>query len=258
MVERALGYPYELPREAYVLIDGRVSGLAAAGGALAAARVSGDGHGVALADLLADVGAPLHERIPVLGYGSNAAPSQLRRKFADAAPGCVIPVLKARLSGFDVVYSAHVSTYGAVPATLCRRPGTSVEVVVTLLSPTQADTMLRTEGGNYDVGSVEPDAVESPVELRLPAPPRAYSSRYGALALDGQPVALAAVRASGRTFAELEEAQMLARVVAALEPSLGVEEFIVACNRDEDARAEWVARLGRWAVTCWALDPVDP
>jgi hypothetical protein len=190
----------------------------------------------------------------VIGYGSNAAPSQLRRKFADAGPGCIIPVLKARLRGFDVVYSAHVSVYGAVPATLCARPGTDVEVVVTLLSPAQADTMLRTEGGNYDIQPVDPEAIESPVVLGLPHAPRVYVSKYGALALEGRPVALSAVQASGRTLPELSEAQMLERVAAALEPSLGVEEFIVTCNRREDTRREWVVRLGRWAVRCQPLE----
>ena len=257
MVERALSYPYDLPREAYVLIDGDVCGFGADGRSLAATRISGDGNGERLADLLADVGEPLHQRIPVVGYGSNAAPSQLRRKFADAAPGCVIPVLKACLRGFDVVYSAHVSVYGAIPATLCPRPGTTVEGVVTLLSPAQADTMLRTEGGNYSVEAFDPEVIESAVVLGLQNAPRVYVSKYGALALEGQPVALSAVRASGRTLAELSEAQMLERVVEEIGPSLSVEEFIVKCNRSEDSRSEWVERLGRWAVSCHAHDHVS-
>jgi hypothetical protein len=254
MVERALSYPYDVPREAYVLIDGRVCGFDADGRVLAPDRVAGHGVGEPLAKLLAVAGEPLHERIPVLGYGSNAAPSQLRRKFADAGPGCVIPVLKARLRGFDVVYSAHVSVYGAIPATLCPRPGTTVDGVVTLLSPRQAETMLRTEGGNYSVEAVDSRIIESAFEFGNA--PQVYVSKYGALALEGQPVALSAVPASGRSLAELSEAQMLERVVAELEPSLGVEEFIVECNRSEDARTGWVERLGQWALSCHEHDLV--
>ncbi len=49
------------------------------------------------------------ERHPVLGYGSNASPQQLSRKFAhfsaDADPANrIIPVLRGFLSGFDVVF----------------------------------------------------------------------------------------------------------------------------------------------------------
>lgn len=258
MVERALSYPYDVPREAYVLIDGRVSGLGADGRVLAPDWVAGDGVGETLAELLAVTGEPLHERIPVLGYGSNAAPSQLRRKFADAGPGCVIPVLKARLRGFDVVYSAHVSVYGAIPATLCPRPGTTVDGVVTLLSPSQAETMLRTEGGNYSVEAVDSRIIESAFVFEFQNPPQVYVSKYGGLAFEGQPVALSAVPASGRSLAELSEGQMLERVVAELEPSLSVEAFIVECNRSEDARIRWVERLGQWALSCHDHDLVGP
>lgn len=257
-VHRALSYPYDFPREAFVLVDGRMNGFDTAGQSLAAARVIGDSGDELLADLLAASGEPLSERVPVLGYGSNAAPSQLRRKFADSEPGCIIPVLKVRLRGFDVVYSAHVSVYGAVPATLCPRPGTIVEGVVTLLSPRQAETMLRSEGGNYTVEAVDPRAIESSAMRGLRHTPRVYVSRYGALAIEGQPIALSAVRASGRTLVEFTEAQMLARVVAELAPSLSVEDFILECNRNESARLKWVAGLGRWAMSCHAQDMVGP
>ena len=60
-------------------------------------------------------------RTPVLAYGSNAAPEVLSRKLAlSDQPVLVVP---ARLREFDVVYSAHISPYGAVPATLQRSPG---------------------------------------------------------------------------------------------------------------------------------------
>ena len=46
-------------------------------------------------------------------------------------------VAAARLAGFDVVYSAHVSPYGAVPATLQRRSCHAVDVHVLHLDDAQ-------------------------------------------------------------------------------------------------------------------------
>lgn len=52
---------------------------------------------------------------PVLAVGSNAAPTQLARKFpAEMFPdGVVIPVLRCVLPDFDVVYAPLISSYGS-------------------------------------------------------------------------------------------------------------------------------------------------
>ena len=52
---------------------------------------------------------------PVLAIGSNAAPQQLARKFpAERFPGGVlIPVVRAVLQGFDVVYAPLLASYGS-------------------------------------------------------------------------------------------------------------------------------------------------
>jgi len=55
---------------------------------------------------------------PVLAYGSNASVQQLRREFSGFTTFTFIPVIKAKLYNFGVVYSAHFSAYGAVPLTL--------------------------------------------------------------------------------------------------------------------------------------------
>jgi hypothetical protein len=55
---------------------------------------------------------------------------------------------------------------------------------------------------------------------------QAYRSKHGPLELDGAPVALAAVRSSGRTLPELDEPAILERVRAHLEPQLSLDEFI--------------------------------
>src|SRR4051794_23940707 len=59
---------------------------------------------------------PLPSGPPLIAYGANASPEALARKL----PGARIAALAARLRGWAVVHSAHLSPYGAVPATIVR------------------------------------------------------------------------------------------------------------------------------------------
>lgn len=184
ILRRALDYPYAAPDRSYLYRAGEAHDLP---------------------------GEPdLAGRTPLLSYGANAAPEALARKLAPL-PDPELPVLQSELEGFDVVYSAHVSPYGAVPATLIESPGTTVPVFV--LHPTPAQHALLTASEpNYDLVEVEGIA--------------AYRSKHGPLQLDGSPVALAAIRASGRTLPELDQPAILERVRAHLEPHLSLEDFI--------------------------------
>lgn len=184
-LKRALEYPYATPSRSYLYRDGEALEL--------------PGGGPDLAD-----------RTPLLSYGANSAPEALAGKLAPL-PGVEMPVVRSQLHGFDVVYSAHVSPYGAVPATLHESPGTTAPVFV--LHPTREQHALLTATElNYDL--VEVDGIG------------AYRSKHGCLLLDGSPVALAAVRSRGRTLPELDQPAILDRVRAHLEPRLSLEQFI--------------------------------
>ena len=177
ILKRALTYPYATPQRSYLYREGRA------------------------AELPEDF--DLAERTPLLSYGANAAPEALALKLA-ALPGEPLPVVRSELHGFDVVYSAHVSPYGAIPATLLESPGTVAPVFV--LHPTAEQHALGT------VAEVD-----------------AYRSKHGCLEFDGSPVALAAIRCLGRTLPELDQPEMLERVRARLAPKLVLDEFIHAC-----------------------------
>ncbi|MBM3561062.1 MAG: hypothetical protein FJX53_14545, partial [Alphaproteobacteria bacterium] len=119
-LRRALGYPYATPTASFTLVGGAAAPFDPA---LRAGRV------------------------PVIGYGSNQSPERLRQKYGtDHAP---IPVQRARLADHDVVYSAHLSAYGALPAALRRAPGTAVAVAVTWLDAGQLVVMHASEAYNY-------------------------------------------------------------------------------------------------------------
>ncbi|HSS43289.1 MAG TPA: hypothetical protein VLK37_12160 [Solirubrobacterales bacterium] len=188
ILRRALEYPYATPEGSYLYRDGAAHELPAAG-------------------------PDLTDRTPLLSYGANSAPEALARKLAPL-PGVELPVLRAELDGFDVVYSAHVSPYGAVPATLVESPGATAPVFV--LHPTaEQHALLTATELNYDL--VEVDGIA------------AYRSKHGCLEIDGSPVALATVRSAGRTLPELDQPAILKRVRSQLEPHLSLEEFIRVC-----------------------------
>jgi hypothetical protein len=200
ILRRALEYPYATPERSYLYRDGTAEELPD--------------------DL--DLGA----RTPLLAYGANAAPEALAYKLA-TLPGEAMPVLRAELAGFDVVYSAHVSPYGAVPATLQESPGTNAPVFVVFPSPGQLELLTAYEL-NYDLVAL--DGVSCRLDDgTMVEELAAYRSIHGCLSLDGSEVALAAVRSAGRSLPELDEPAVLERVRARLEPELTLEEFVRAC-----------------------------
>lgn len=188
ILKRALEYPYAAPDRPYLYRDGE-------------------------AHELPEGGPDLAGRSPLLSYGANSAPEALARKLA-ALPGVEMPVTQSQLSGYDVVYSAHLSPYGAVPGTLHESPGTIVPVFVLHPTPEQ-HALLTASEPNYDL--VEIDGIA------------AYRSKHGCLHLDGSPVALAAVRSLGRTLPELDEPAILERVRAHVEPDADIEIFVRRC-----------------------------
>ena len=168
----AKGYPYDAPESSYLFANGNAKPLEAAGT-------------VAYGD-----------RVPVLAHGSNRSPHQLKRKFGAAAE---IPVSFGWLADYDVVYSAHITQYGAVASTLQHLPGTRVRLAVNWLGKRQLARMHETEGpSNYAFGRL------AEVELTLEQGPAArcaeifvYLGRNGCLDLDERPVGLAAVTGHG-------------------------------------------------------------
>lgn len=137
-LQLAKGYPYQAPEASYRFRRG-------------------------VADLSSPIGWPddsFQDRTPVIAHGSNRAPEQLARKYTpdpDAAlkPGPAqasasadeIPVTLTKLHDYEVVYSAHMTRYGAVAANLQHAPGAAVEVFITWLNAAQLQRMHDTELG---------------------------------------------------------------------------------------------------------------
>ena len=210
----ALGYPWERPGRSYRLSDAGVEPVEE----MSPAERD---------ETIAEYSGGREERRPLLAIGSNGAPDVLRRKFAHfAAPSDrSLLALTGRLHDFDVGFGAQPALYGSLPATLFPSPGTQVSATVLWVTPAQF-TQLAWSELNYRLGRLETrfevdegGAVFDEVLV--------FISRFGAFRVDGEPVALAAVPAAGRTARALTQGQALdAAAALAIGPGAGAEELV--------------------------------
>ncbi len=212
-LKQALAYPYGVPSTSYTLVGGRALGPDA-------------------------VQVDLSTRTPLLAYGSNAAPAVLARKLGGEADP--VPVVRVVLSDFDVVYSAHISAYGAIPAAIQCSPGTETHVFVAHLAAEQLRRISKTEP-NYELrplpAACRVAGTGAPLEIS------AFVSRHGCLALDAGEVALTDVPARGRRFPAMSEADVLERVRRELRPDLDLEGFVAVAVADARTARRWSERL---------------
>ena len=196
---------------------------------------------------LDDVVAATAGRIPVIAAGSNAAPSQLQRKFGDFPGHLAIPVEHVRICGFDSVYAAHLTDYGAVPATLARSAGTVVRLHITWLTETELDRMDASEAKNYEAEELQGMEIAGEGG-RLLESARFYRARAGILSHGGAPVALAEIAADNRRFAARTQIEILARLHDRLAPGRGLDAFILETVDDPSRRDRHKKRIAADAI----------
>jgi len=215
----ALGYPWARPAGSYLLSGEEVELLADF------SPVDRDG---VIARFASSGG-----RLPALAIGSNAAPEALRRKFAhfDAAADRTVLALTGRLHDFDVGVAAQPTLYGSLPATLFPSPGTAVAATLLWLTPAQF-TQLAWSEITYRLGRLRTrfEVDEGPARFDEVL---VFVSRFGAFCLEGEPVALAAVPAGGRTAPELGQEELLdAAAALAIGPEARAETLVRAIFED--------------------------
>ena len=210
---RAVGYPYDITAHSFTFIDGEALPF----------------------DIAHTVG-----RRPVIGYGSNQSPLRLRQKYGTVhAP---IPVQRAWLDDHDVVYSAHFSSYGSLPAALRYVSGTRVAVAVTWLSDAELEVMHPTEIDSYNFARLEGLALALDGGDVLDAA-WAYLSFRGHVGDDAQPFALAEIAAEGRQLAALSQRDALALMRDRIAPGEDLAAFVRAHIDDPEIREARVRHL---------------
>lgn len=208
ILHRARGYPYDYPRHSYVFKEGELFPF--------------------------DLDATLN-RTPVLAFGSNQSPAQLVRKFGRKAH--LIPVERVRLYGFDVVYSAHITSYGAVPAMLQHSPGTEVEVAVTWLDDDQLNIMHKTElyAANYAFAALEGITLHHR-DMTREHTLFAYVGERGHLVHDAQAIALLAIHGEQRRWPARSTGEVLEIVRRRVAPETEPDQFILDLVADKEYR----------------------
>lgn len=253
----ALTYPYERLPGSYLYVDGGTYPYVAIGKHLlddSTLRLPG-GEVMTARKLLTDLGlaAEIDRPLkPVVGYGSNPAPSQLARKFA---PGsfeghAVVPVMKGELRDFDVVWTPLFVGYGALPATIAPSPGTTVEVWVTWLDAAAEARMDDSEGTGHLYAVVDLPPGSYRFDGPDPETLAAYFACAGTLAPGGTALAVAGVPAIGRSFRAVDETGALAAVMPALGWTGSALELVMANLTDVGGRAarnEAIKGLGSFA-----------
>ena len=184
-------------------------------------------------------------RTPVLAFGSNQSPERLWQKYRFEA-NTVIPVQRALLKDFDVVYTARIASYGALPAMLQAHAGVEVSLAVTWLDTSQLLIMHESEGTgiNYDFVLLE-DVEVSFEEGGIVGKICAYASRHCNFVHDGSAVALSAVSATGRCWPERTTEEMLVLTRDRVKPKANINEFILNLVNDGEFRSNCTEALGR-------------
>jgi hypothetical protein len=188
-------------------------------------------------------------RRPVLAVGSNGAPSQLASKFGQCPEG--IPVTRAVLRDYAVVYSAHFAAYGSLPATLFQVPGCRSWVFVTWLTEAQLTAMHGSEGvgDRYDFVQLRPGDVEDETVGRLDGV-GVYLSRAGALSHDGMAIRVADVPTTGCTLPALTQRAALRWAHMRVAPALSYEAFVERLVNEPSYRGASNVALRQLALGC--------
>ncbi len=145
-------------------------------------------------------------RTPVLAIGANGSPTRLGLKLrAVDDPTCVLT--PATISGVDICACPVPAAYGSLPAGMARSPGTAAEVVIADHTDEQIEWLALTEFG-YRLVRLTGTTVKT-ADGREIVDPLAFVQRLGLFAIDGAPVPLAAVGATGRRWPALTQAQLI-------------------------------------------------
>jgi hypothetical protein len=174
----------------------------------------------------------LEDYFLIVGYGSNINPAQLSLKFHNSK--LPIPVLKAHLKGYDIVYASMITSYGAIPATIEKSNQTTVEVWVNMLNAAQLKIMDKTEsrGINYFLVEIDGEIVLENGERFSPV--YLYLSAYGNLSHNGKPIRLSEVKSCKARFESKNQKEILNHVLKKFEPngSLKLKDFVNKVRKD--------------------------
>jgi hypothetical protein len=220
LILRALNYPYSYPEYDFVLDNGSAAPLQD--------RKSLEG------------------RIPVLAIGSNRSPEQLLRKFGDQD---FLPVTFIKLYDYDVVYAAHMASYGSIPAVLAPSSGTIVDIAITWLSKLQLKRMHETEaiGINYDYGVANSLKINADYDYKN-QDIGCYLGRRGCLNIMGNVIALKEITATKRVFSAFSQSEILKKIWLNEQKEIQFEVWLKSLIQNKEARQSITTAFEQTAI----------
>lgn len=230
-LQRALSYPYECPDFDFILSNGEVVELDTLD-PLQLMNSSINGR------CLSEIFPHWQPVAKVVACGSNRAPTQLLRKFGSDWPSPVLSI-HAQLLNWDAVRSAHITSYGTIPAALRVSPGARLSICVQLLDQHSLERMHRTEalGINYEYQKIEGVVLRSTAGEQMLRDCYVYNGLHGHLLLNG-PQAFAEIECQGRSFSQLSQPELLRTVQQHLNPNQNLEEWVTEAQASRARRLE--------------------
>lgn len=263
LVEKAKNYPFDVPNYSYVFINGGIFKIVEfESNSLMDSVIKVNNEKLRLEKYLhlrkMELTLDYSDRFPVLAYGSNASLMQLQEKFSNFKDDVVIPVIKADLFDFDVVYSAHFSPYGSIPATIQYSPKTIVETFVTYLTKPQINHLHKTEklGTNYCFGKLFNIQLVLDNNVILHEV-YSYLSLHNCLLINSSHIALSAIYSNNRIFPKMDELEVLTLVRNIIDKNIDMDTFILENIVNPEIRDERIKKLkqmsGKFFYKHWVI-----
>ena len=252
IIWKAKNYPYDVPNHSFIFVNGSILNVIDFNSdSVTDSIVLINGENQELGEYLYSKGIysiqDLSNRTPLLAYGANASCRKLRNDFSNLAENIVIPVIKAHLFDFDIVYSAHFSPYGSIPAALQYSPKTTVDIFITYLTDSQLKHMNKTEnlGINYSLGRLLDIqmVLENNIILNEVL---SYFTMHGCLFVNDSHISLSAIAANNRKFPQLDEHEVLKLVRNKLDKNKELDNFILENIYNEEIKKHRIQMLNNF------------
>ncbi|MDX1402323.1 MAG: hypothetical protein R3245_10400, partial [Kiloniellales bacterium] len=152
---------------------------------------------------------------------------------------------------YDVVYSAHITQYGAIATNLHYAPGHRIELYINWLTERQLAYMHLTElpSENYSYGVLKGISLEvecGPADILDKA--MVYLSNRGCFSPEGHPIAAAGLPGEGRAHKAKGQEEVLCLVRDLYRPGCDLDDHILETIRNVDLRRGLVERMKEKAL----------
>ncbi len=188
-------------------------------------------------------GQSLYESKFILSYGANASIKYLHSKLN--SEDVFLPVIKVRLTGYDIVYSNYFCEDGTLPHTIVESKDCEIDVFIYPILDNELKLLNKSEavGVDYDLISISSNVLENNYfnvdELLL------YECKHGGIKLSEEFVSVLAITGNNRISKEVSQYEILKTVINEKYEVFDIFSFSKRIIDDEEFRTKMNGRLSR-------------